>query len=149
MIARPEVRSSVGVPSAIRAPEAAPTGRPVMGDAPKGVNRLTGLPFGYQPGDSTAGMDPQTTQRANDSQTRQSVNAAGAPPPLATVVQPPRPTALQQSQINRPRTVTGGVEGRAADEMRRQAEINRNPGKVNPPGLVLGKRKPLDQLVSR
>lgn len=172
MIARPEVRSREMVSDTLRRPAEATDGSPVVarpadvngqrmdpaiaGNAGNKVriNSLTGLPFGYNPGDALpASADAGMQQRGRDSQTRQSVAAAGAPPPRATVVTPaPRPTALQQSAINRPRTVTGGVEGRAADEMRRQAGINANPSTVNPDDpkkFFTGRTLPLDQLVKR
>lgn len=171
MIARPEVRSREMVPNALRRPDEATDGTPVvarpadvngqrMDPAIPGavgnkvrINSLTGLPFGYQPGDKLPdSANAAMQQRGRDSQTRQSVAAAGAPPPRAVVVgtPAPRPTALQQSQINRPRTVTTGVEARAGDEMRRQAAINANPGTVNPSGLrLVGPKRPLDELVKR
>jgi len=171
MIARPESRSTIGVPAFLRRPEDAPDGSPVVARPPDvngqrmdpaitgnagnkvRINALTGLPFGYQPGDKLpASADAAMQQRGRDSQTRQSVNAAGAPPPRAIVVQQPRPTALQQSAINRPRTVTTGVEGAANREMQRQAAINANPATTNPDDpkkFFTGKVKPLDQLVKR
>lgn len=134
----------------------APTGRPVMGDAPKGVNRLTGLPMGHLPGDALpqkfAG-DRQMQSRAADSLVRQQF-AEPIPPRAIPVMQPsPKPTALSQSGINRPRTVGADtLEGRAAAEMRRQAAINANPSKVNPydpKKFFTGRTLPLDQLVKR
>lgn len=83
----------------MRAPAPAPTGAPVMArpapnmdpaiksDGPglTRVNRLTGLPFGFRPGDAlpkSAGADMQ--QRGADSQARQSINQANATnPPIA------------------------------------------------------------------
>jgi len=118
-----------------------PTGAPVMGDAPRGVNRLTGLPMGHLPGDSLpqkfAG-DRQMQGRAADSLVRQQFAepiTAGAPravPVLTPTAKPP------------------GFEQRAADEMRRQAAINRNPSTVNPDDpkkFFTGRTLPLDQLV--
>jgi hypothetical protein len=51
----------------------------------------------------------------------------------------------------RPPTPADSVEQRAADEMRRQATINRNPSTVNPDDpkkFFTGKVKPLTQLVA-
>lgn len=90
---------------------ATPTGSPVM-ETPKSttgqpmdpaiksdngagltrVNRLTGLPFGFSPGNAlpkSAGADMQ--QRASDSQTRQSQAQAAAPTRPAAPVAGPRP----------------------------------------------------------
>jgi hypothetical protein len=119
---------------AVTPPMEAPTGRPVIGSTPPKVNRLTGLPMGYMPGDSTNGMDGAMKARADASTSRmQSV----APPPRAIPVVAPAPPK--------------SVEQRAADEMRRQAAINANPGRVNPDDprkFFTGRVKPLDQLVA-
>jgi hypothetical protein len=146
---------------------ATPTGAPVMSE--KGaalssvatggtVNRLTGLSVGFQPGDKLPnGADTAMATRAAESLKRQEVatsKAAIAPPaprPVPSVAPARPPTYLSQSQINRPQTVTTGVEARAAAEMRRQAGINANPSTVNPDDpkkFFTGKRKPLTQLVA-
>ena len=129
----------------ITRPEA-PTGKAVMTRPERDtarsqikgrVNRLTGLPGGYLPGDALPqGADATMQQRANDSTTRQSINTSAAMPPRAVPVT--RPTPMP------------GVEQRAANEMRRQAGINANPSTVNqddPRKFFTGKVKPLDQLV--
>lgn len=129
----------------ITRPEA-PTGKAVMTRPERdtarsqikgSVNRLTGLPGGYLPGDALPqGADATMQQRANDSTARQSINTADAMPPRAVPVT--RPTPMP------------GVEQRAANEMRRQAGINANPSTVNqddPRKFFTGKVKPLDQLV--
>lgn len=108
----------------------------------RGINRATGLPFGYRPGDAVA---PAQQTAAAESVTRQ----ATASLPRAT---PVKPTFLSQSAINRPRTTTEGVEGRAAAEMRRQAGINANPATKNlddPRKFFTGRTLPLDQLVKK
>jgi hypothetical protein len=96
MLARPEERATVATPAMLRATPPGPTGKPIMENAPKGINRLTGLPFGYVPGDSTEGMDPAMAQRANDSVARQSINYANRPQAAPrTVATPARPAKPQ------------------------------------------------------
>lgn len=88
------------------APAPAPTGQPIMGDAPKGVNRLTGLPMGFLPGDALPkSANASMQQRATDSMTRQSVASSSAKPMGAMAgtdntlrsmgIQPTRPPAIQ------------------------------------------------------
>ena len=84
----------VGPPrGAMPAPEI--TGKPVMGDAPKGVNRLTGLPMGYLPGDDVSGASSQIQQRAGDSVRRQEQAAPIARQTSVAPVLPPRGPASQ------------------------------------------------------
>lgn len=117
---------------------AAPTGAPVVSNPGKGINRLTGLPFGYQAGDKLPdGADPAMQKRAADSVTRQQTASGVSAAKMLVPDQIPKPPSVEQ---------------RAADEMRRQAEINRNPSKVNPDDpakFFTGKTKPLDELVNR
>jgi len=105
-------------PSGVMAPVAQPTGSPVMetpmskggqpmdpaikSDGPglTRVNRLTGLPFGFRPGDTLPKSgDAAMQQRAGDSQTRQSQAQSSAPArPVAPVAGPramPRGPASQ------------------------------------------------------
>jgi len=134
------------------------------------INRLTGMPFGANPGE-TQGMTPDQVATANRMQQERAAQGApsarpsdikGAdnsmremglnPPPPPRIGKPVKPpTYLEKSQINRPRTVvTDTVEGRAAQELRRQNEINRNPSTVNPPGMrLVGPKIPLDKLVKK
>lgn len=139
----PVVGSPVPVkPAAAVAPDGSAPGK-----APR-INSLTGLPMGYRPGDAVAA--PMQAQ-ADASVARQSTAPQIARPAPVTSVA--RPTALQSSGINRPRTLAPGtntVEGHAADEMRRQAAINANPSTVNPDDprkFFTGKVKPLTELV--
>lgn len=82
---------------------ATPTGVPVISqsqaDAYKGpkmgsVNRLTGLPFGYQPGDKVEGADAAMQARADQSVARQQIAESKAamapkPPQLAANISKP------------------------------------------------------------
>ena len=124
----------MGPPASAKTPAtpAAPYGQPVIGGGAPKINRLTGLPFGYRPGDSTDGMDAAMKGRADASTAR--MNSATPPPRAIPVVTPARPPSVEQ---------------RAADEMRRQAAINANPSKVNPDDpkkFFTGRVLPLDQL---
>ena len=124
----------MGPPASAKTPAtpAAPYGQPVIGGSAPKVNRLTGLPFGYLPGDSTEGMDAAMKERADASTAR--MNSVAPPPRAIPVVTPARPPSVEQ---------------RAADEMRRQAAINANPSKVNPDDpkkFFTGRVLPLDQL---
>ena len=124
----------MGPPATAKTPAtpAAPYGQPVIGGGAPKINRLTGLPMGYRPGDSTDGMDAEMKGRADASTAR--MNSATPPPRAIPVVTPARPPSVEQ---------------RAADEMRRQAAINANPSKVNPDDpkkFFTGRVLPLDQL---
>lgn len=125
----------MGPPATAKTPvtPAAPYGQPVIGGGAPKINRLTGLPMGYRPGDSTDGMDPAMKARAEASTAR--MNSATPPPRAIPVVTPARPPSVEQ---------------RAAAEMRRQAAMNANPSTVNPDDprkFFTGRVKPLDQLV--
>lgn len=82
----------------------APTGQPIMGDAPRGVNRLTGLPFGHLPGDALPNRfagDAAMKERAAASVERQKtapVITAGAPRAIP-VLQPKPPTFEQRMRV--------------------------------------------------
>lgn len=165
------VAAPAPVPAQPAAPAAAPAAktsvsRPRIGATPAGqelIGMKSGVPqyapmaevYGQsattiQPPMAAAPTDQQVRDNFQRSATAQGVRAQAMPRPM-TPVSMPRPTALQQSAINRPRVSPPGtntVEGRAADEMRRQAGINANPSTVNPPGLVAGARKPLNQLIA-
>lgn len=99
---RPTIPSAAPAPAALSpmaqaeldkrraAASAAPTGQPVVSNPGQGINRLTGLPFGYQPGDAVQG-DAAMKGRAAQSVSRQSIaesqaasrQMAGKPDPNA------------------------------------------------------------------
>ena len=115
----------------VGAPTMRPDGSPVTR-----INPLTGLPFGYRPGDTVAAP---LQAAANASVARQTAASAQA--------------ALDRQVATAPKAIpvtapSSTVETRAAAEMRRQARINANPGTVNPPGMALGRYRDLNQLVA-
>jgi hypothetical protein len=134
-------RQFPGIEAKVATPSQAPIAAPKAPAGPK-VNSLTGLPMGYNPGDVVA---PQFADAAAASVARQR-SVPATTPAMRTVPE------LDRSAINRPRTVTTGVEGAANREMKRQAGINANPSTVNPDDpkkFFTGRTLPLDQLVKR
>lgn len=75
-----------GVPPMIARPPESVTGT-TPAAPPVRINRLTGLPFGYLPGDSTKGLDPNAVAQSQERQ-KAALDAAAAAAPKAVPVQP-------------------------------------------------------------
>lgn len=73
---------------------ATPTGQPVVSNPGKGINRLTGLPFGYQPGDAVQGdaamqgRAAQSVSRQNIADSKEAARQMAMPRPVAPQLRP-------------------------------------------------------------
>lgn len=130
---------------------ATPTGVPVISqgeaDAYKGpkmgsVNRLTGLPMGFQPGDKIDGADPAMQARADQSVARQQIadsKAAVAPEPGFT--KPETKTAVWQGM--------GGFATSATDDSSHQERTEEAFGRPKSSTPQIGSIKPSFQPETR
>jgi hypothetical protein len=156
---------------------ATPTGKPVMSEAAAAnesvatggrVNSLTGLPMGYQPGDTLPnGADAAMATRAAQSVKRQEVatsKAAMAPKPaapkpiIAGITPVPRGPASQPaptgSALDNPNNAfskeayarTAAAEAKG---VKRQEELSKAVNVDDPKKFFTGRVLPLDQLVKR
>lgn len=135
---------------------AAPNGRPVISDEAartastatgQRVNPVTGMPFGYRPGDALpAAADTGMKQRASESMTRQTIAAQTAIPRAIPVSEPVvpgsvKPEPMANGVFDSDKRIAAKREAFLADEARAAGGSNE--------GLrAVGVKKPLGELVN-
>lgn len=135
---------------------AAPNGRPVISDEAartaatatgQRVNPVTGMPFGYLPGDALpAAADSGMKQRAAESMTRQTIAAQTAIPRAIPVSEPvvpgsSKPEPMANGVFDSDKRIAAKREAFLADEARAASGSN--------DGLrAVGVKKPLGELVN-
>jgi hypothetical protein len=140
-----------------------PTGKPVIaGKAPAGINRLTGMEYGIQPGDASKAnpaLAASSLKRSQIASSQEAINPGSTiASPLAQagaqrMMETAGSTPLGSMTTNAPRAIPAiqptpsTVETRAVTAMKRAASgADRVPDPADPSQFFTGRVLPLDQL---